>query len=153
MISLNDYDKILISVVNKLINKKNKEIDKDILFDIKDLDESASLCSNKEMTHSEVMYQVRYLKGIYAEQLKEVIAIYQSIIFPDFSYKNDLNAMINGPYSLKIWLIRYVCLAYLKCDVDNLMNQEIKQLSITRQYQAIDIQLFNKVLNVKVLNN
>ena len=153
MMSLNDYDKILISVVNKLINKKNKEIDKDILFDIKDLDESASLCSNKEMTHSEVMYQVRYLKGIYAEQLKEVIAIYQSIIFPDFSYKNDLNAMINGPYSLKIWLIRYVCLAYLKCDVDNLMNQEIKQLSITRQYQAIDIQIFNKVLNVKVLNN
>lgn len=153
MLSLNEYDKMLSTVVNKLINKKSKDIDKEILFEIKDLDESTSLCNNKEMTHSEIMYQVKYLKATYDEQLKEAMSIYQSIIFPDFTYKNDLNAMINGPYSLKIWLIRVVCLNYLKFDVSQIINVDFKNMSITRQYQEIDMLLFNKVLNVKVLNN
>ena len=153
MLSLNEYDKILAEVVNKLMHKKSKDIDKEILFEIKDLDESTSLCNNKEMTHSEVMYQVKYLKATYDEKLKEAMSFYQSIIFPDFSYKNDLNAMINGPYSLKIWLIRVVCLNYLKFDISQQFNLDIKNMSITRQYQEIDMLLFNKVLNVKVVNN
>lgn len=153
MLSLNEYDKILSEVVNKLMHKKSKDIDKEILFEIKDLDESTSLCNNKEMTHSEVMYQVKYLKATYDEKLKEAMSFYQSIIFPDFSYKNDLNAMINGPYSLKIWLIRVVCLNYLKFDISQQFNLDIKNMSITRQYQEIDMLLFNKVLNVKVVNN
>ena len=153
MLSLNEYDKILAEVVNKLMHKKSKDIDKEILFEIKDLDESTSLCNNKEMTNSEVMYQVKYLKATYDEKLKEAMSFYQSIIFPDFSYKNDLNAMINGPYSLKIWLIRVVCLNYLKFDISQQFNLDIKNMSITRQYQEIDMLLFNKVLNVKVLNN
>ena len=70
MLSLNEYDKILAEVVNKLMHKKSKDIDKEILFEIKDLDESTSLCNNKEMTHSEVMYQVKYLKATYDEKLK-----------------------------------------------------------------------------------
>ena len=153
MLSLNEYDKILSEVVNKLMHKKSKDIDKEILFEIKDLDESTSLCNNKEMTHSEVMYQVKYLKATYDEKLKEAMSFYQSIIFPDFSYKNDLNAMIYGPYSLKIWLIRVVCLNYLKFDISQQFNLDIKNMSITRQYQEIDMLLFNKVLNVKVVNN
>ena len=153
MLSLNEYDKILSEVVNKLMHKKSKDIDKEILFEIKDLVESTSLCNNKEMTHSEVMYQVKYLKATYDEKLKEAMSFYQSIIFPDFSYKNDLNAMINGPYSLKIWLIRVVCLNYLKFDISQQFNLDIKNMSITRQYQEIDMLLFNKVLNVKVVNN
>lgn len=144
MLSLNEYDKILSEVVNKLMHKKSKDIDKEILFEIKDLDESTSLCNNKEMTHSEVMYQVKYLKATYDEKLKEAMSFYQSIIFPDFSYKNDLNAMINGPYSLKIWLIRVVCLNYLKFDISQQFNLDIKNMSITRQYQEIDMLLDRK---------
>jgi len=96
---------------------------------------------------------VKYLKGIYAEALKETIQTYQEIIFPDFSYKNDLNAMINGPYALKLWLIRYLCLQKLNVDLSSLINENIKNLSITQQYQKIDVILFNNILNVKVLSN
>lgn len=151
MLSNKEFEQLLVNVINYFNSKKNSDF-KNILKDLKELDEASNLCSKKEMTYSSVMYQVKYLKGIYAEALKETIQIYQSIIFPDFSYKNDLNAMINGPYSLKLWLVRYLCLQKLSVDLSSLINENIKNLSITQQYQKIDIILFNSIINIKVNN-
>ena len=64
MNSIKTYDEMLSNAVKKLISKKSKDIDKDILYDIKDLEESTILCNKKEMSHSEVMYQVKYLKKV-----------------------------------------------------------------------------------------
>lgn len=153
MLSNSEFEQLQNLVIKKFSSKRYQEKFKDILMDIKELDESAYLCSKKEMTYSSVMYQVKYLKGIYTEALKETIQTYQEIIFPDFSYKNDLNAMINGPYALKLWLIRYLCLQKLNVDLSSLINEDIKNLSITQQYQKIDVILFNNILNVKVLSN
>ena len=61
--------------------------------------------------------------------------------------------MINGPYALKMWLIRYLCIDNLSIDLCDLIKEDISSYSITRQYQEIDMLLFNKVLNVKVVNN
>ena len=149
MLSNKEYEELVAQVVKKLRSKKNFN-HKNIINDIKELEESSKLCNLKEKTYSSIMYQVRFLKSKYQDELKDIIATYQEIIFPDFSYKNDLNAMINGPYALKTWLLRYVCVSLIDFELSDLIKQDISSYSITRQYQEIDILLFKKITNIKV---
>ena len=60
--------------------------------------------------------------------------------------------MINGPYALKMWLIRNLCIDNLSIDLCDLIKDDISSYSITRQYQEIDIILFRKTINKKVAN-
>lgn len=153
MITNDEFQQLQQKIIKYFSSKKNKYDYKDILNDIEELDKSSYLYSKKEMSFSSMMYQVKYLKGVYGEKIKNTIQTYQSIIFPDFSYKNDLNTLISGPYSLKLWLIRYMCLQKINFELDKLINDEIKSLTITKQYQEIDIILFKNVLDVTILSN
>ena len=60
--------------------------------------------------------------------------------------------MINGPYALKTWLVRYLCIDSLTIDLSELIKIDMSAFSITRQYQEIDVILFNKIVNKKVTN-
>ena len=86
------------------------------------------------------------------EELKETIAYYHSVIFKDFSFKNDLNILVTGARALKIWLIRYMCMDSLDIDLSELIKDDISSLNVTQQYLEIDNILFNKVINEKVTN-
>ena len=152
MLSNKDYEELVNLVIKHFKSKKFNEMYLDIIEDIKDLNESAIKCSNKEKSFSSVMYQVKFLKSQYVEELKETIQIYNDLIFKDFTFKNDLNTMINGPYALKMWLIRYLCIDNLSIDLCDLIKEDISSYSITRQYQEIDIILFRKTINKKVAN-
>ena len=152
MLTNKEYDELVSKVVKHFKTKKFNEMYLDIIEDINDLDEAAIKCNKKEMSFSSVMYQVKFLKSQYAEELKETIQVYNEIIFKDFSFKNDLNAMINGPYALKTWLVRYLCIDSLTIDLADLIKMDLSTFSITRQYQEIDIILFNKIVNKKVTN-
>lgn len=150
MISNKEYEKLLIDVINSFNKQKYKGSYDDILSDIKELDDISLKFAKKEKSHSSMMYEVRFMKADYAEELKEVIACYHEIIFKDFSYKNDLNALINGPYSLKIWLVRFMCIDAINIDLIDLIKEDFSTLSITKQYLEIDSILFKKVINEKV---
>jgi hypothetical protein len=93
---------------------------------------------------------VKFLKSQYAEELKDIISVYHEIIFKDFTFKNDLNAMINGTHSLKIWLVRYLCESSLNVELKDLIKVDLELLSVTRKYQEIDNILFKKIVNKKV---
>lgn len=149
MLTNNEYEELIKKVLKNIKSKKNKNYNR-IISDINELDEASKMCNNKQISFSEIMYQVKYLKSIYQDELHDVLLAYQEIIFPDFTYKNDLNAMINGPYSLKVWLVRYLCLEVLNYNVDKLNKDELNGLSITRQYQKVDEFIFNKTINEKV---
>lgn len=153
MLPVKEYDNLQKEAVSILSSKRFSGRYKEIVNDIKELTKASEKCNKQEITYSSVLHQVRFLKGTYNEELKTIIQSYQEIIFPDFSYKNDLNAMINGPYALKLWLIRYMCLKVLKCELNEIVNIELKDYSITQQYQEIDVILFNAMINVKVANN
>lgn len=152
MLTNKEYEELICNVIKNIKRKKNK-VYNGIISDIYELDEASKMCNNKLISFSEIMYQVKYLKSIYSDALHDAMLAYQEIIFPDFSYKNDLNVMINGPYALKIWLVRYLCLEVINYNIDHLKNNEITNLSITRQYQLIDELLFNKTINEKVASN
>lgn len=152
MLSNKEYEDLVNLVIKHFKSKKFNEMYLDIIEDIEDLNESAIKCSNKEKSFSSVMYQVKFLKSQYVEELKETIQIYNDLIFKDFTFKNDLNTMINGPYALKMWLIRYLCIDNLSIDLCDLIKDDISSYSITRQYQEIDIILFRKTINKKVAN-
>lgn len=152
MLTNKEYDELVSKVVRHFKSKKFNGMYLDIIEDINELDDAAIKCNNKEKSFSSVMYQVKFLKSQYAEELKDTIQVYNEIIFKDFSFKNDLNAMINGPYALKTWLIRYLCIDSLTIDLSDLVKIDMTSFSVTRQYQEIDIILFNKIVNKKVTN-
>jgi hypothetical protein len=149
MLSNIEYDELVHQVINYFKNRKFNEMYLDVLDDIEDLQEATTKCNNKEKSFSSVMYEVKFLKSQYVEELKYAIQTYNEIIFKDFTFKNDLNAMINGPYALKMWLIRYVCLDNLTIDLCDLINIDMSNFSVTRQYQEIDIILFKKTIKNK----
>ena len=150
MLSTNELEKLTQSVINKT-NKKNNEELKQIIIDIKQLDKTANLHNKKQISRSSLMNEVRFLKGRYQEQLKEVISEYQTIIFDGYSYKNDLNTMINGTSSLKMWLVRYLCLCQLEEELKDIITLS-ETYSITEKYKAIDTIIFSKIINKNDVN-
>lgn len=150
MLTNKEYEELMSQVIKHFKSKKFNGMYVDLITDINELDEAAVQCNNKERSFSSVMYQVKFLKSKYAEQLKDTIQIYNEIIFKDFTFKNDLNAMINGPYALKIWLTRYLCIDNLTIELSELIKSDMSSYSITRQYQEIDVILFKKIANKKV---
>ena len=150
MLSTNELEKLTQSVINKT-NKKNNEELKQIIIDIKQLDKTANLHNKKQISRSSLMNEVRFLKGRYQEQLKEVISEYQTIIFDGYSYKNDLNTMINGTSSLKTWLVRYLCLCQLEEELKDIITLS-ETYSITEKYKAIDTIIFSKIINKNDVN-
>ena len=151
MLSTNELEKLTQSVINKT-NKKNNEELKQIIIDIKQLDKTANLHNKKQISRSSLMNEVRFLKGRYSEALKETISEYQTLIFEGYSYKNDLNALINGSSSLKLWLTRYLCLCQIQEELKDIVNLENDEYSITEKYKIIDEILFLKIMNTKVTN-
>lgn len=150
MLSNKEYGELVNQVIKHFKNKKFNEMYLDILEDIEELNDATIKCNNKEKSFSSVMYEVKFLKSQYADELKDTIQVYNDIIFKDFTFKNDVNTMINGPYALKMWLVRYLCLDNLSIDLSELIKEDISSFSITRQYQEIDIVLFKKTANKKV---
>lgn len=150
MLSNKEYEELVNQVIKHFKNKKFNEMYLDILEDIEELNDATIKCNNKEKSFSSVMYEVKFLKSQYADELKDTIQVYNDIIFKDFTFKNDVNTMINGPYALKMWLVRYLCLDNLSIDLSELIKEDISSFSITRQYQEIDIVLFKKTANKKV---
>lgn len=151
MLSTNELEKLTQSVINKT-NKKNNEELKQIITDIKQLDKTAILHNKKQISRSSLMNEVRFLKGRYSEALKETISEYQTLIFEGYSYKNDLNTLINGSSSLKLWLTRYLCLCQIQEELKDIVNLENEEYSITEKYKIIDEILFLKIMNSKVTN-
>ncbi|MDY2888344.1 MAG: hypothetical protein SOU19_02120 [Candidatus Caccosoma sp.] len=151
MLTNKEYD-ALQNLVIKKFKKNSGESFSNMINDLDELDEVSYLCSINEMTYSSLLYQVKYLKVVYGNQLKEVIMAYFNVIFPDFSYKNDLNTMINGPYALKLWLLRYLCLNSLNVPLNELITSSLKEENITKKYQEIDEILFNNYIKAKVNN-
>ncbi len=151
MLSTNELEKLTQSVINKT-NKKNNEELKQIITDIKQLDKTAILHNKKQISRSSLMNEVRFLKGRYSEALKETISEYQTLIFEGYSYKNDLNTLINGSSSLKLWLTRYLCLCQIQEELKDIVNLENEEYSITEKYKIIDEILFLKIMNTKVTN-
>lgn len=151
MLSTNELEKLTQSVINKT-NKKNNEELKQIIIDIKQLDKTANLHNKKQISRSSLMNEVRFLKGRYSEALKETISEYQTLIFEGYSYKNDLNALINGSSSLKLWLTRYLCLCQIQEELKDIVSLENEEYSITEKYKIIDEILFLKIMNTKVTN-
>ena len=149
MVTNNEYNVLVENVIKYFSSKQFNGMYMDIIEDIKELDEASISCNKREKSFSTVMYQVKFLKSQYVEELKDTIQTYNEIIFKDFSFKNDLNAMINGPYALKMWLVRYLCLEELLIDLNDLLCNDISNLSVTRQYQEIDVLLFSKVIKNK----
>ena len=80
MLSTIELEKLTQSVINKTY-KKNDEVLKQIVIDIKQLDKSVALHNKNEISRSSLINEVRFLKGRYQEQLKEVISEYQMLIF------------------------------------------------------------------------
>ena len=78
--------------------------------------------------------------------------MYQTLIFEGYSYKNDLNTLINGSSSLKLWLTRYLCLCQIQEELKDIVNLENEEYSITEKYKIIDEILFLKIMNTKVTN-
>lgn len=146
----NEYEQLQQNVVKILSIKRFNGRYKEIVNDINDLKDISNQCNLQEISFSEVLHQTRFLKGKYGEELKDIIQQYNEIIFPDFTYKNDLNTIINGANSLRLWLIRYLCLKVLKTTLYDLINEDYSSFSITQQYQQIDQVIFNEFLNVKV---
>ena len=154
MLSNIEYDELVHQVINYFKNKKFNGMYLDVVEDIKDLEEASIQCNKREKSFSSVMYQVKFLKSQYSEEIKDTIQTYHEIIFKDFSFKNDLNAMVNGPYALKMWLVRYLCLEELTMDLEDLIKIDVSSYSVTRQYQEIDILLFRKMIkNKKIILN
>lgn len=151
MLSTNELEKLTQSVINKT-NKKNNEELKQIIIDIKQLDKTANLHNKKQISRSSLMNEVRFLKGRYSEALKETISEYQTLIFEGYSYKNDLNTLINGSSSLKLWLTRYLCLCQIQEELKDIVSLENEEYSITEKYKIIDEILFLKIMNSKVTN-
>ena len=87
MLSTIELEKLTQSVINKTYKKNDEEL-KQIVIDIKQLDKSVVLHNKNEISRSSLINEVRFLKGRYQEQLKEVISEYQTIIFDGYSYKN-----------------------------------------------------------------
>ena len=73
MLSTSELEKLTQSVINKTY-KKNDEVLKQIVIDIKQLDKSVALHNKNEISRSSLINEVRFLKGRYQEQLKEVIS-------------------------------------------------------------------------------
>lgn len=151
MLSTNELEKLTQSVINKT-NKKNNEELKQIIIDIKQLDKTANLHNKKQISRSSLMNEVRFLKGRYSDALKETISEYQTLIFEGYSYKNDLNTLINGSSSLKLWLTRYLCLCQIQEELKDIVSLENEEYSITEKYKIIDEILFLKIMNSKVTN-
>ena len=152
MYTINEYDELLISAIKKLSSKKFEDKYKNLISDVKDLLDSINLYNNKEMSYSTIMYQVRYLKNIYNEQLKEIVYAYQEIVLPDFTSKNDICSIINSPQTLKTWMLRYMCYKIISTDLSNIIKKELKEESITNKYQELDGYLFAQALKNKVTN-
>ena len=87
MLSNKDYEELVNLVIKHFKGKKFNEMYLDIIEDIEDLNESAIKCSNKEKSFSSVMYQVKFLKSQYVEELKGTIQIYNDLIFKDFTLR------------------------------------------------------------------
>ena len=150
MLSTSELEKLTQSVINKTYKKNDEEL-KQIVIDIKQLDKSVALHNKNEISRSSLINEVRFLKGRYQEQLKEVISEYQTIIFDGYSYKNDLNTMINGTSSLKTWLVRYLCLYQLEEELKDIITLS-ETYSITEKYKAIDTIIFSKIINKNDVN-
>ena len=80
------------------------------------------------------------------------ISWYQSVVFDGFTYKNDVNALISGATSLKLWLVRYLALKQANVELTEILDFSNNDFSITEKYQVIDVMLFKKVINEKVTN-
>ena len=152
MYSINEYDELLNSAIKKLSGKKYEDRYKNLINDVKDLLESINVYNNKEMSYSTIMYQVRYLKNLYNEQLKEIIYSYQEIALPDFSSKNDPCSIINSPQSLKTWMLRYMCYKIVNIDLSMVIKEKLNEQTITNKYQEIDSYLFSYAFKKKVTN-
>ena len=152
MYSLNTYDELLNSAIKKLSSKRYESHYKTIISDIKDLVESIKLYNQNQMSYSTIMYQVRYLKNLYNEQLKEIIYAYQEISLPDFSYKSDISSTVNSPQTLKVWMLRYLSYKIANCELSSIIKDTLKETSITNKYQEIDSYLFAVAYKNKVTN-
>ena len=86
MLTNKEYEELMSQVIKHFKSKKFNGMYVDLITDINELDEAAVQCNNKERSFSSVMYQVKFLKSKYAEQLKDTIQIYNEIIFKDFTF-------------------------------------------------------------------
>ena len=152
MYSIIQYDQLLLTASKKLNSKKYEGKYNDLLYDLKELEQSIKKYNEKEMSFSTIMYQVRYLKNLYNDVLKETILAYQEIVIPDFSYKSDTLSCITSPFSLKLWFLRYMCLQIVNKNLTQIINKPLKEQSITNKYYEIDTLLCEAALNNKVLN-
>ncbi|MCI5745715.1 MAG: hypothetical protein MR270_05475 [Erysipelotrichaceae bacterium] len=146
MLTIKEFDALQNEIIEQLGKRRFTSRYKEIMSSIKELNMTSLLCKEKKLSYRSALTQVRFIKGRYSEELKEIMMQYQELIFPDFNYKNDINIMINGPYVLKMWLVRYLCLKSIKCSLNEFVNIENVEDSITQQYQYIDQELFLKYL-------
>ena len=90
MVTNNEYNVLVENVIKYFSSKKFNGMYMDIIEDIKELDEASISCNKREKSFSAVMYQVKFLKSQYVEELKDTIQTYNEIIFKDFSFKHIL---------------------------------------------------------------
>lgn len=152
MFSINEYDEFLNLTIKKLNGKKYGGRYNNIINSIKEFDKTFIKYNNKEISYSSIMYQVKYLKSLYNEELKEAILNYQEIIFPDFTGKNEINSIINSPLNLKIWFLRYLCLKIINCNLIEIVKNDLMESSITNKYHELDTILFKSALKSKVIS-
>lgn len=151
MIPTTEFEKLLKSVLIKTYKTGNEEY-KNIVDDIKNLSKTMNAYNNQKINRNCYLNEIRFLKGKYKEQLKESVISYQSVVFEGFTYKNDVNTMINGASSLKLWLIRYLALKHTNIELTDVLDFSNNDYSITEKYQVIDVMLFKKIINEKVTN-
>lgn len=152
MYSINEYDKLLIMASKKLSSKKYEGQYKELLYDLKELEQSILKYNEKEMSFSTIMYQVRYLKNLYSDILKDTILAYQEVVLPDFSYKGDVLSCITSPFSLKVWMLRFMCLTIINKNLSLIIKEPLKEKSMTNKYYEIDSILCEMALKNKVTN-
>lgn len=149
MLTLKQYEELQKQTIKSMNEINNKKI-KEIITEIESINDLNYLCEKKIMPYGTIQYKTRTIKTKYHDEINQVIKLYHRIIFPDLSFNTDVNSMINGPYSLKIWLTRYLCYALCHEDLTQYLNDDFYSMSITEQFQLIDLILFNLVLTKKV---
>lgn len=151
MFSINQYDEFLKVALKKVSGKKYEGKYNDIVNNIKEFEKKANEYNEKKISYNTIMYEVKYLKNVYNEELKEAITNYQNIIFPDLVSKNDVGSIINSPFNLKVWFLRYLCIKIINTDLINIIKSELTSNTITNKYNELDTILFKSALKSKVL--
>lgn len=151
MLTLKQYEELQKQAIKTIDGINNKKL-KEIITEIESINDLTYLCDKKIMPYGTIQYKIRNIKAKYHDEINQVIQVYHQIIFPDhLSFNTDVNSMINGPYSLKIWLLRYLCYSLCKEDLTQYLNDDFYEMNITEQFQLIDLILFNFVLNKKTV--